>query len=433
MFIDKERHQNYTPSLISVYQDQVRAVHETPFDGVSYIVVTTTEILRVKPSGAKTTLHTILTTGMDVDITENNKNQVTIVDGKTAYVIEQQNSDNVVELSPSQSFPLLNPISCATINNFTVILDGNTGQWVISDANNAISYADFAVAIQVIDGSLSKAIAVRSINNNIFIFGTTGIERYEPTLNVNIYLFPLQKDMNFKINFGAISTSSVVANINTIYFLSSRFIPISLDAKGFSELLPDNGQNERDESGIAREIASYPDVKEAKGAFYTFLGNFFYQLTFETSAKTWVYCINSKTFANIDDYIIGAAFNTPYVITSDGLYSLSTVPAYKKRLWISEDIEIKKGQQPSQGLVNGGELFLTQGSEQPVRDDYIGLSLSLDRRTWTNNVTARIGNTGDFNYRTIWPCNIACRFVKLRTQYYGTYPLTIEGFELNLI
>lgn len=429
LFVNKAGQLNYTPGLdLKLSLPGVRAIWETPFEGGCYILVTDDEIWRVKENGSKKLLYGILDSAQTVDITENLQNQLTIVDGDKAYVIEQRNLDTVTVLSPTNGFTLGNPGSCCMINSFTVVLDVDSGYWQISDANNALQYS--AIRINAIDSALFTPVAVRTINNNLFIFGSAGIERWEPTLNVNVYLFPLQKDMNFKINFGAISTASVVSNVNTIYFLSSRFIPMMINAQGFQSLLPPN--EKEDESGIARELQAYPDVYSAQGAFYSFLGNFFYQITFAESQKTWVYCVNSKTFSNTDDFIIGAAFTTQYVITPAGFYELSTTPDSKKRYWIGEDIQVYKGQQNYRNVVNGVEARATQGSVQSQRPEYLSLAASIDRRTWSNDVRLAMGLVGQFNYRTIWRTNIACQYFKPRISYYGDYPLTIEAVDINV-
>lgn len=428
LFVTKDGNITYTPGLdLKTALANCRAVWETPFDNDSYIVVTNSAIYRIKPNGTKKELYQIINSTLAVDITENLRSQVTVTDGKTAYVIDQENNDKVTILSEAQGFDLKNPGSCTMVNSFTLILDIVTGIWDISDPNNALVYGTFGP--QAIDPNLATPLAVRSINNNLFIFGTGGIERWEPTLNTNTYLYPLTKDMNFEIDFGAISTSCIVANISTIYFLSSRYIPMQYTAQGFKAIVP---AGDVDGAGIAKEISQYPDVTRAMGAFYSFRGNLFYQLTFLESAKTWLYSINSNTFSNTDDFIIGGARINEFVITPDGFYELSLTPDDKHRYWIGGDTQIYKGNENYRNQVTGAEVRMTQGSEQLERPEYLSLAVSVDRRTWSNYVRLRMGMVGEFNYRTLWQMCIACQYFKPRVDYYGTYPLTIEAFEINI-
>lgn len=433
MFVTGDGQLTYTPGLELVYADaNCRAMWQTPYDGGAFILVSDEEIIRVQKNGARKNLYGIINTGQTVDITENERGQVTVVDGENIYVIDQANLDTVTVLTASQGIDFKNPISCCMINSFTVIIDGNTGYWQISDANNATSYLDYATAVQVISASLFKAKAVRSINNSLYIIGLQGIERWEPALGTNIYLYPLQKDMLFKIDFGAISTASVVANVNTIYFLSNRYVPMMLTGQGFGELLPPVGdKNHGDESGIARELANYPDVEDVIGCFYSFRGNFFYQMTFTESQKTWVFCTNSKTFSNTDDYIIGSAFGSEYVILNDGLYSLSLTPAHKKRMWTGSDVEAYPGQQNFRNLVSGVEVRMTQGSFQDEDVGIMHFESSIDRRTFLSEIMVPMGGIGDFNARTICRMNLACQWYRPRITYYGTYPLTIEAVDVS--
>ena len=427
MFIDKEGVMNFTPSLnLLVSMPESRAIWETPYDGGAYIVVTDNEIYRVKSSGSATLLSEILNTSLPVEMTENARNQVTMVDGKHAYVIDQR-AGTVTILTEANGFALTNPGSCCTLNNFTVVLDTDSGIWEISDANNALEYD--AVAQILIDPQLEFPLAVRNMNNNLFIFGTAGIERWEPTLNINIYLFPLQKDQNFKVNFGAISTQCIVSNINTIYFLSSRFVVMQITSGGCQNVpLVDPKE---DENGIAKTFSEYPDVNQAIGSFYTFRGNYFYQLTFPVSKITWVYSVNSATFANTDDYIIGSAYVTEVVLTRDAVYTLGLLPAVKARRWISDAMQSYPGTQTFRQVCSSAEVRMAQGMDEtpaPSEPDLIALSVSLDRETWSNSVSIPIGSIGQRNARTIWRTNLSGQYFTFKLEYYGAYPLTIESF-----
>jgi hypothetical protein len=434
MFVDKEGILNYTPSLVQkVSLVDCRAIWETSYDGGCYIVVTTSGIYRTKLNGSQVLLYSILDSEQPVDITENLQNEVTVVDGNYAYVIQQRASDTVTILSPTQGFALQKPTSCCTINSFSVILDGPTGIWQISAPNNALSFDPEQQ--QEINSQLFIGMAVREMNDNLFIFGTGGIERWEPSLNVNTYLFPLQKDTNYEIDFGAISMRSVVSNANTIYFLSSRFLPMKLTSSGLSTLWPqDLGKDNanQDENGIARALSILPDVEDCIGSFYTFRGNLFYQMTFVTSEVTWVWNDNANRYANTDDYIIGSGFKTEVVLLSDGVYQLSLDPARKARVWVGDTNNIYKGPVPMRGRLNGVELRQTQGTEQSTIPEYVELQLSIDRRTWTNNVRIPMGQTGEFNYRTVWPCNISAQYITPKIQYFGTYPFTIEAVDMTI-
>ncbi len=440
MFIAKDGIANFTPklNLIAPFLT-ARAIWETSYDGGSFIVVTNNEIYRVKESGSRTLIAEILNSSQHVEMTENSQNQVTVVDGDFAYVISQRippsSPDFFKTLGEAQGFALTNPGSCCSINSFTVILDIDSGIWQISSANNALIYDPDAQIL--IDPQLEFPLAVRNMNNNLFIFGSSGMERWEPTLNVNIYLFPLQKDMNFKKNFGGISTASIVSNIETIFFLSSRYLPMQVTAQGVVPLPIADGQQE-DESGIAKFLSEYTDVKKAIGSFYTLRGNFFYQLTFPDTPDAWVYCINSRTFANVDDYIVGSAFTSEVVITSDGVYRLDIIPDTKKRMVILENIDPYDGAKTFRKVLSAVEARMAQGADNGAYlatdvPEYMALSISLDRRSYSNSVRIPIGNVGQRNARTIWRTNLSGQYFTLKFEYYGAYPLTIEAVyaELN--
>jgi hypothetical protein len=424
MFVDSENKLQFMPDLSRIgLVSECRAIWETRFDGGSYIVVTDDEIYRIKKNGSISYSISILNSSLPIEITENLKNQITIVDGKNAYVLEQQNSDNFIILGPSNNFNLTNPGSCRTINSFTIVLDTNTGLWQISNANDALNYD--SKNIQQITPQIGQPIAVRVNNNNVFFLGSSGIEKWMPTQSANIYLFPIQKNMDFEVNVGALSQSSITSNLNAIYFLSSRFIPMQLTSQGCTPLpLQDK---EKQITGIAKIISNYVDNDKCYGSFYSFKGNDFYQLSFLNENITWVYCLNSGTFSNTNDYIIGSAFKSEIVITRNGVYSLNIGNQNKEIEFISDTYYPKRKIENNLSLLNGIEIELTQGLEQNEIPEYLGFSLSVDRKTWSNTVRTQLPKVGQTQNRTRIQTNRAGRYFTFRFKYFGSQRFTIES------
>lgn len=399
------------------------------YDGGVYIVCTDTALFRILSSGAVTLLTTIASpANAVVEITENFSNQLTITNGIQAVVYDQVTATTTI-LGATQGFDINNPISCTTLNGFTVII-GADNRWNISGVNNALVYD--AASTQKIDPSLVRALAVKTLDNNLFIFGTAGIERWEPTLNVNQYLFPLQKDMGFKNNFGAIATNAIYSDINNIYFLSSRFAPMALSAREGVRELQSKGQPV---DGIANIFADYNNVRNVRTAIFTYRSNYFFQLNFEDEEINWVYCVNSQTWCNTDDFIIDSYSIGEAVLKSDGIYILDTpsnYPVFKRRRWVSPKNNAYKGQVPSRGLLNGVEVQIAQGqsvASQSSTPEVMYLSISPDNVSWSNQVTRNIGQTGQTQYKTRWQTNFTASFFALKLEYFGTLDLTIEGVD----
>lgn len=398
--------------------DNVRAIHYTTFDNGYYFVVTDTYIFRVSLYGGYNQIAKIKNSGKAVQIAENIQNQITFVDGKHAYVYDQRQKTFTI-LGENEGFTLTSPISVVVLNTITVILDADTNGWVISSTNNALEYPPLD-NVPTIESQLTQAVGLETLGNNLYIFGSTGIERWEPNYNTNPYLFPFARDNNFRKDFGALSTNSIERGLDEIYFLSSKYVPMSLSLKGCQELGP--GALE----GMARIISQYSDFAKCHASFYTFRGNYFYHMTFPDIGISWVFNIKGNAWALSDDLILCALHNQEVVCTRDGVFQLGLNTAHKKRTWISERITDYKGLNPYRVTLNAFELQIIQGLKQVTEPQYIGLTISLDSQSWLNTVVRQIGLTGERKARTQWNTNLAATEFTIKADYYGDLDFTIE-------
>jgi len=432
MFIGQENKAYCTPwkAPINVGYEltDIRAVLMTTFNLGAYIVVTANQILRVGFDGVINIVQEIKNTTLSVQMGENLQNQVGIVDGRNFYVYDQR-QNGVTLMGEDQGFTFKSPISITILNSIAIVLDLETSSWAISEPNQMISFPPLDNVAQI-SSALTQASSLETLDDNLYIFGTTGIERWVPSSTNNQYLFPFAKDNNFRVDFGSISVNGEERGFGRIYFLSSKFIPMIITGRGTES--QDIGA-----PGMARVIASYPDANKAEASFYTFNDNFFFSLYFPESKISWIYCEGSGKWANGDENIIASVPRTNIVASTKGLYELTSDPQFaesKLRMWQSRRIKTYKGTQIYRELVNSIELQMIQGYIQSSTDEpqHVRLKLSLDSESWLNTVPAAIGNTGDRNDLTIWRCNIAGKEYTLNMQYQGTYNFTIDKVSLIL-
>lgn len=408
----------------------IRKIHYTVFDGGRFVVVTDSTVYRVSKSGALNIIASITNSGEPVFIAENLQNQVVIVDGQTAWLYDQAAGGTFNEITETQGLQLQKPGSATAINSFIVILDTGTGYWQASAANNANSYN--ALQIQEMDSQSGVPIAVATVDDGLFIFGSIGIERWQPTIVTNPFLPPFQKDMTYKDNLGVISANSIFEAVDKVYFLSSYYIPMELSKAGVRALTPDGDSNPKT-SGIAKIFSQYTDIEDCYGTFYSFAGNFYYHLSFLKENISWVWCVNSKKYCLSDDLVVSASNGIQTIATSQGIYNLTFTLPYKHRYWISERTVNYKGQQPVRNLLNGCEVRITQGESQPKEPQYLELQTSLDSISWSNTVKKPIGLTGKRNDRTIWNTNVASPYeFTFRLDYYGASNICIEKFTATI-
>lgn len=410
-----------------------RAIHFSSYKGGRYFTVTKNQILEIAFDGSSyKKIADINNSGLPVQIDENDQHQVIFVDGRKAYVYAQEaDPPTLTILSTDQGFELTRPISVVVVNNFGVVLDGESGIWVVSSPNNLLIWSplDFVS----IDSNLTKGVGLATLSGNLFIFGTTGIERWVPNSGNNPYLFPFDKDTSYRQDFGAIATNGIVrgfsieGDYNAIYFLSSKAVPMSLSTLGLNELA-----DESYKAGLARILSSYPDINQCETSFYAFKGNYVFTMTFLDTGICWRWCVNSKTYSTGDDLIISAVRASPIVATPSGIYSLVLTPQVKKRrTWIGDKIKTYKGQQPSRMSMLGLDVQMLQGLLHNDEQE-LELSFSLDgQKTWTNTVNRPIGATAERNAQTTWKMNITGKEFTPCVSYYGDLEFTIT--EINAI
>jgi hypothetical protein len=354
-------------------------------------------------------------------MSENLQNQVGITDKQNFYVLSQADNDLFVLMGETQGFVFKTPISITVLNSIAIVLDLETGGWAISDPNQMLSFPPLD-NVAKISSSLTQASSLQTLDDNLYIFGTTGVERWVPNSGNNPFLFPFAKDNNFRVDYGSLSTNGTQRGFNEIFFLSSKLIPMLLTVSGAKDIA---------EPGLAKVISSYPDKDKAETSFYTYLDNYFFSIYFPVSKISWVYCTDSRTWSNIDDKIICSVPRENIVGTDLGVFELTNdnnFSSSKLRLFQSERIAEYKGLEPYRNVVNALEVRLIQGFIQSSEEEqqHLSLKISTDSEEFGNTVISYIGNTGERNARTIWRCNIAATEFTFNIQYQGSYNLTIE-------
>lgn len=398
-----------------------REIHFTTFNGGGYIVVTKNNILRINLDGSFFIIANIRDSGFPVQIDENLQHQVGIVDGRSFWVYDQK-SNSLTLMGETEGFSFRSPISIVVLNTVAIVLDRITNSWSISSPNNMLQFPALDNVPQISE-QLTQAVGLETLNDNLYIFGSTGVERWVPSTGNNPYLFPFVKDTNYRQDFGAIGTNSIVRGFSEIFFLSSKFTPMILSANG--------GMQEIASVGTAKIISQYTDVDLCEGNFYSYSGNYFYSMTFPRTRQNWTYCQNSKTWAFNDDLIISAVRTGEVVATSSGLFNLELFPTQSKKRQIrTERITNYKGLEPYRNILNGVEVRIIQGLKQIPglpRNQNIELTLSIDSQSWLNTVIRPIGLTGERNAVTTWKMNIAAYEFTFLLTYQGVLNFAIEG------
>lgn len=404
-------------------QINTRAMHISNYKGGSYFTVTNSNILQIQFNGTYKIIAQIKNSKRLVQITENIRGQIGITDGKNFYAYDQETmSFAVIDIDQ-----ITNPISCATLNNITIVLDGTTGKFMLSSPFNMF---EFPVLdnVPTIESGIGSPLGIEILSNNIYFFGSIGIERWAPQQVNNAYLFPFSRDENFRQDNGALASNAITRGIDCIYYLSSKFTVNRLTVNSVEEC------GEPPLAGMAKIISEYTDIEKCEASFFTFRSNYFCALTFPDTGVCWCYCQNSNTWSFISDLIIssvgreGAGTDAELVATKDGLFQLSTESngETKMRRFIGQRITNYKGLEPYRVAMNGFEVRMVQGLHQTVEPQFLELTFSIDSKSWLNTVKREIGRTGERNAIITWKTNISAYEFTPRVDYYGPLDITIE-------
>ena len=416
------------PSSEGIQLSDIRQIHYTRFLGGTYIVITSTAVYRVLPSGGVVSqVGVIENSGLPVQVDENIDEQIGIVDGRSMYVYIQKTGVFEQLTEADNEFLVKKPISITILNNIAIVLDGETDGWYISSPNNMLDWPvlDFVPSI---DSSLTKAVGLETLNNNLYIFGSTGIERWEPVYNTSPYLFPFAKDNNFRTDFGALSTNGIMRgatkSLSRIYFLSSQFVPMALTSQGISQLPDDKNM-----TGMAKIISEYEDVNTSFCCVVSVRGHYLVYFSFPSKNLSWVFCENSDAWAQFDEVIVSSLPTQEVLATKDNIFNaLPTVipDVTKHRRFQSERFTAYKGTAPYRGLISGIECRMVQGQRQSQTTQQLELTLSIDSESWLNTVTRPLPRVGKRNGIVVWQMNLAAYEYTIRLDYYGDMDITIE-------
>jgi hypothetical protein len=408
-------------SLTGNYEiENVRAIIETKYQRGSYLILTSDVFLRLDKNGRMNVISVVKNNNQPVQIAENQQFQVGFVDGQNFYVYTQGTNELLV-MGEDQGFSFTSPISITIINNIAIVLDKDTGEWAISEPNQMLLFPALD-GEQRISSALGGARTLNTINDNLYIFGSTGVEKWIPSSGNSPYLFPFAKDNSFRIDFGAISVNGSDQGFSELYFVSSNLIPMVLTSGGVQ---PIGG------TGMAKVFSKYPDNTILTCNFYKFLGNYFFHVYFPVSNISWVYCTNSKTWSLTDDHVVASVTRENVVADRSGIFMLTDDDSFavsKKREFQSKRLTDYKGTETYRMLLNAVEARIIQGYKQlsTVEPQHLRLNISLDSEKWLNPVPMPIGNTGERNAVTIWRTNLSSHEFTVNLQYQGQYRVTIE-------
>lgn len=201
--------------------------------------------------------------------------QLIIVDGIDGYIWDTQVSTLTVISDPQ--FPA-NPSKVVYMDTYFIVTNAGSGQFNISMSNDGSAWdaLDFANAERAPDNTVS----IETLNRDLYFIGEYTTEVWANTGG----RFPFEPYTNGIIEFGTPATNSVAKMEEGVIFLSrsQRGQGKIVGIKGTSSATLSN-------PAIEYQISTYSNISDAYAFTYEQAGHIFYQITFPSAEKTWVF------------------------------------------------------------------------------------------------------------------------------------------------
>jgi hypothetical protein len=361
---------------------------------------------RVDSAGGFSEIGTILTSTAGPVWMTINPTQMLICDGVSGYVFTPA-TGHFVQIT-DLAFP--GASSADYQDGYGLFTKPNTNQWFFSSIDNFLTYD--ALDFYSKEGKPDKIVSILSDHREPWIFGEKSTEVWNNAGgdNTSALTPTFARNQGGLIEFGCSAPKSPCQFDNSITWLSDQ--GQLMKAKGYNPTIISTDM-------FGRELSQYSTYSDAIAFSYTENEHNFYQITFPTAGKTWVFDAKTQTFhkrssfsgisdfgrhrANcyallnkkhyVGDYENGKIYEMSMDYLDDAgneiqrrLYSKETSSGLKKTFFPSIQIEFE----PGVGLESG-------------LDPQAMLQYSDDGgNTWSNELWRSVGKIGEYSRRAIW-------------------------------
>ena len=328
-------------------------------------------------------------------LAENEQGQVCIVTGVEAWIFNQSANSFFKLNSANNGFDLNYPTDVTSLDTFLIVVGGQEKKWIVSNANDAVTWG--ANEVIETDVEVGNLIGVESLDNNLYIFGTGGVERWVPSIERVPNSFPFSQDPSYRDEYGCGSTASLISQNNELFYLTPQGQIRRMGMTGRATITND---------GIENLINGYQDLNQARGSYFYWKGVYLYQISFTTDKIALIYCSASNTFSESIDMIIG--FDT-YALKNDGIYTLDTdyTTDYYRLAIQTPYIKPNQSNLPQRVVLNRVLLEMTQGKASNDTKQRCFLSISQDNVLFSNKVWRTFSSTAKRLHQFRWHMNVA--------------------------
>jgi hypothetical protein len=365
-----------------------------------------TILWRVDQAGGAAELGTITTSSSGPVWMKNNATQLCVVDGVSGFIYTP--STGIFGQITDAAFPGASSMDYQ--DSYGLFTSPSSNEWFFSAINDFSTFdaGDF----YSIEGKPGNIMCVLSDHREPWFFknGSTEVWYNAGGDNTSVSNPTFARTSGGLLEFGCGAVKTPAQFDNAIAWLSNK-----------GQLLRGQGYNAQifSTDKFGREIGGYTTFSDAIAFSYTDLEHEFYQITFPTADKTWVFDAKTKLFHKKQSWKTGGEFgrhrancyaflnNTHYVgdysngkiytmstdhLDDDGeeiqriLYSMEVDNGMKRMFFPSVQITFK----PGVGLESG-------------IDPQAMLQFSGDSgKTWSSELWRSVGKIGEYGKRSVW-------------------------------
>ena len=174
-------------------------------------------------------------------------------------------------------FPV--PETVSFLDGYFIINSKDTGRFYLSALNDGTSWGatDFATA----EGAADNLVAIKVSNRRLWLYGSETIEIWR---NTGASAFPIERVQGSFIETGLRAKHSVAKGDNDLFWLGRSSYGQDVVFRAFSHEAKIISTR-----ALEWQISQYSTTADATGFTYRQEGHMFYELTFPSENKTWVF------------------------------------------------------------------------------------------------------------------------------------------------
>lgn len=326
--------------------------------------------------------------------------EIMLVDGSAGYIYNVTTSTFSQITDPD--FPT--PGSLTYQDGYFIVTKKDSGQFYISGLIDGLNWdaLDFASA----ESKPDDAVAIISDHRELWILGEKTTEVYYNSGNAD---FPFERISGSTQEIGCGAKYSVAKGDNTLFWLDNRGFVVR--ASGYSQQIVST-------RNIEYQWSKYSRTDDAIGIVYNYQGHIWYQITFPSADKTWVYDVATNQWHERTSYLDTGGYGRHRMMSHAKAYGRHLAGDYLNGCLYEIDIDtftdngksvVRERTCPVISSENARIFFpelqidFEPGVGTGTTDPQAVLDWSDDGgMTWSNELWRSIGKAGEYYMRAVW-------------------------------